>query len=148
MSSSGYRLMAEDAVDELVRELLPLASLITPNIPEARILTGMTISSEADLKRAATAIRHLGARAILIKGGHLGEQTAQGTTERADAVDVLDNEGKITVFRERRIGDAVLHGSGCILSAAIAAGLGKGMRLEDSVGMAKSFVFAAIRDSL
>ena len=149
MSSSGHRLMEEDAVSELVNELLPLARLVTPNIPEAETLTGMTISSEGDMRRAAAAIREMGARAVLVKGGHLGEQKAEGRTQKAeseDAVDVLDNEGEVTVFREHRISSAGLHVSGCILSAAIAAGLGKGMTLEDSVGAAKSFVLAAIRN--
>jgi hydroxymethylpyrimidine kinase/phosphomethylpyrimidine kinase len=147
-SSSGHRLMEEDAVRELVNELMPLASLVTPNIPEAETLTGMTITSEADMRRAAAAIRELGAHAVLVKGGHLGEQKAEGKWQKAEgeeAIDVLDNEGEVTVFREQRISGAGLHGSGCVLSAAIAAGLGKGMTLEDSVGAGKSFVLAAIR---
>ena len=73
--------------------------------------------------------------------------TAEAQDGSDEAIDVLDNEGKITVFREQRISGAELHGSGCILSAAIAAGLGKGMTLEDSVGAAKNFVLEAIRDS-
>ena len=150
MSSSGHPFMEEDAIGELVNEILQLARLVTPNIPEAERLTGMTITSEVDMRRAAAAIRELGARAVLIKGGHLREQRAEGRkqkTESEEAVDVLDNEGKITVFRQRRIGGAELHGSGCILSAAITAGLGKGMTLEDSVGAAKAFVLEAIRNA-
>jgi hydroxymethylpyrimidine kinase/phosphomethylpyrimidine kinase len=148
LSSSGYRLMEEDAVRELVNEMLPLARLVTPNILEAEALTEMTITSEAEMRRAAAAIREMGARAVLVKGGHLGEQKAEGRKQKAEseeAVDVLDDEGRVTVFRERRINGAELHGSGCILSAAIAAGLGKGMTLEDSVGVAKRFVLEAIR---
>jgi len=144
MSSSGHRLMDEDAVAELVNELLPLARLLTPNIREAETLTGMTIVSEADMRRAAVAIRELGAPAVLIKGGHLRTPGA----ENDEAIDVLDDEGEVTEFREPRISGAELHGSGCVLSAAIAAGLGKGMTLEDSVAAAKSFVIEAIRDSL
>jgi hydroxymethylpyrimidine/phosphomethylpyrimidine kinase len=164
VSSSGHRLMEAAALKSLIEELLPLAQLITPNIPEAEALTGTTITSEADLRRAAATIRELGARAVLIKGGHLGEQKAENRRQKAgegrhepgtakvedesdEAIDVLDNEGKVTVFRERRVHDAELHGSGCILSAAIAAGLGKGMTLEDSVGVAKSFVLQAIRNA-
>ena len=150
LSSSGHRLMEEEAVTELVNELMPLARLVTPNIPEAETLTGMTITSEADMRRAAAAIREMGARAVLIKGGHLGEQKAEGRRQKAEseaAIDVLDNEGEVTVFRERRISGAGLHGSGCILSAAIAAGLGKGKALEDSVGAAKAFVLEAIRNA-
>jgi len=164
VSSSGHRLMEEAALDVLTRELLPLARLVTPNIPEAETLTGTTITSEADMRRAAVTIRELGARAVLIKGGHLGEQKAEGRRQKAEggrhepetvktedesdeAIDVLDNEGKVTVFRESRVHDSELHGSGCMLSAAIAAGLGKGMTLEDSVGAAKSFVLEAIPNS-
>jgi len=148
MSSSGHRLMEEDAVSELVNELIPLSRLVTPNIPEAETLTGIKITSESEMRQAAAAIRELGARAVLIKGGHLEGRKAEGRRLQADteeAIDVLENEGNLTVFREKRIAGAELHGSGCILSAAIAAGLGKGMTLEDSVGAAKSFVSAAIR---
>lgn len=158
-ASSGQRLMEEEALDTLISELLPLARLVTPNIPEAETLTGLRITSEADVRQAAATIRAMGAPAVLIKGGHLGQE-ADGRRQEAEskdadeivlrdveAIDVLDNEGKVTVFRERRISGAKLHGSGCILSAAIAAGLGKGMTMEDSVGAAKSFVFEAIRDS-
>lgn len=115
------------------------------------------------MRRAAAAIRELGARAVLIKGGHLKKQKAVGSRpsgtptvregsaeaqdQSEDALDVLDNEGEVTVFREQRISAAELHGSGCILSAAIAAGLGQGMSLEDSVGAAKSFVLEALRNS-
>jgi hydroxymethylpyrimidine kinase/phosphomethylpyrimidine kinase len=136
-SSSGQRLMEESALVVLIEELLPLAQLITPNIHEAETLTGMAITSESDIRQAAILIREKGARAVLIKGGHL----------RGDAIDVLDNEGKVTVFREQRISGGDLHGSGCILSAAIAGGLGKGMTLEDSVGAAKRFVFEAISEA-
>jgi len=164
LSSSGHRLMEEAALDALIAELLPLAQLITPNVPEAATLTRTTITSEADMRRAAATIRELGARAVLIKGGHLGEQKAEGRRQKAEgrrqetgtakaedesdeAIDVLDNDGKVTVFRENRVHGAELRGTGCILSAAIAAGLGKGMTLEDSVGVAKSFVWEAIRNS-
>ena len=164
VSSSGHRLMEEAALDALIAELLPLAQLITPNVPEAETLTRTTITSEADMRRAAATIREMGARAVLIKGGHLGEHEPKGRRQKAEgrrhepgtaeaedesdeAIDVLDNDGKVTVFRERRIGGGDLHGTGCILSAAIAAGLGKGMTLEDSVGAAKSFVLEAIRNS-
>ncbi len=185
LSSAGQRLMEEAALDALIEELLPLAQLLTPNIPEAETLTGITITSEAEMRRAAAIIRKLGARAVLIKGGHLKKQKSEVRSQKSegsrqeggsptpgsprgqpawggtvregskaeaqdgsdDAIDVLDNEGNVTVFREKRIGGADLHGSGCILSAAIAAGLGKGMTLEDSVGAAKSFVLEAIRNS-
>ena len=150
LSSSGQRLMEEDALAVLVAELLPLARIVTPNIPEAETLTGITITSEVEMRHAAAAIRELGARAVLIKGGHLGKQAADGRRQTAgseEAIDVLDDEGKVTVFRGTRVIGAELHGSGCILSAAIAAGLGKGMTLEDSVSAAKSFVLEALRSA-
>jgi hydroxymethylpyrimidine kinase/phosphomethylpyrimidine kinase len=156
-SSSGQRLMEESALEALIQELLPLAQLITPNIPEAERLAGITITSEAGMRQAAAIIRELGAPAVLIKGGHLvRRQEALGSRQEAgekaaneynEAIDVLDNQGTVTVFRERRISGGELHGSGCILSAAIAAGLGKGKTLEDSVGAAKTFVFEAITEA-
>jgi hydroxymethylpyrimidine kinase/phosphomethylpyrimidine kinase len=178
ISSSGFRLMEEAAIEVLVKELMPLAALVTPNIPEAETLAEMKIESEADMRAAASVIRQMGARAVLIKGGHQGEWKAGGSKQEAvgskqeidarletvdwrletvdwgletvdwrlqTALDLLDNDGDVTVFRELRIPGAQLHGSGCILSAAIAAGLGKGMSLEDSVGGAKQFVLQKMR---
>ena len=160
MSSSGQRLLSEDAVVELIEKLLPLTQLITPNIHEAETLSGLKIASESDMRQAAATIRKLGARAVLIKGGHLSRQKAEGSSQEAEgsrqkaegsrdqsdeAIDVLDNQGNVTVFREPRVEGGSLHGSGCILSAAIAAGLGKGSSLEDSVRAAKSFVLDAIK---
>jgi hydroxymethylpyrimidine kinase/phosphomethylpyrimidine kinase len=152
MSSSGQRLMEENALAPLIKELLPLARVLTPNVPEAETLTGTTITSEEDMRRAAAMIRELGARAVLIKGGHLGEPGAGGRRQTAggiaeEAIDVLDNDARVTVFREQRIAGPGIRGSGCILSAAITAGLGQGMTLEDSVRAAKSFVLRAIRQA-
>ena len=136
MSSSGKRLIEEDGVSVLTNELFPICRVVTPNIPEAETLTGMQITSEAQMRDAAAQIRSRGARAVLIKGGHLsGDQS----------IDVLDDDGEITVFRGERIQGAGLHGSGCILSAGIAAGLGKGMTLESVVRDAKHFVFEELR---
>jgi hydroxymethylpyrimidine kinase/phosphomethylpyrimidine kinase len=159
ISSSGQRLMEEDALEALISDLLPVARLITPNIPEAEQLAGMDITSEAEMLHAAAIIRGRGARAVLIKGGHLpgaqapclpsshADDPQRMSTHAAEAVDVLDNEGKVTVLREMQITGGELHGSGCILSAAIAAGLGKGITLEDSVSRAKTFVWKAIREA-
>lgn len=172
VSTSGRRLMEEDALDSLIGELLPLACLITPNISEAEKLAGISITSEAEMQQAAAIIRELGARAVLVKGGHLEGEEAVGRRQEAaersrqkaegqeegsaaddafalpsDSIDVLNDEGRVTVFRERRIPGALIHGSGCILSAAIAAGLGKGMTLEDSVRRAKTFLWKAFREA-
>lgn len=171
VSSSGKRLMNEDAIEVLVGELFPLCRLVTPNIQEAERLTGLRITSEAEMREAAAKIRELGARAVLVKGGHLrqeaGGRTQEGGGRQQEAgdgrqeagdrkqdadrkrydecIDVLDDDGKITVFRDRRVEGVELRGSGCILSAAIAAGLGKGMTLERSVADAKSFVLEEFR---
>ena len=161
LSTSGQRLMEEEALDSLISDLLPVTRLITPNIPEAEQLTGMSITSEPEMRQAAAMIRGLGARAVLIKGGHLGEreggrrQEAESEGDKDDkrfalksvAIDLLDDNGKVTIFRAERIPGAALHGSGCILSAAIAAGLGQGRTLEDSVSSAKTFVWEAIREA-
>ena len=136
VSSSGKRLMENAAVDVLKNELFGVSRLVTPNIPEAETLTGLHITSELLMREAAAQIRNIGARAVLIKGGHLGGD---------QSIDVLDDGGQVTVFRGERILGAALHGSGCILSAAIAAGLGKGLTLENAVAEAKRFVFGELR---
>lgn len=136
VSSSGKRLMEDAAVSVLKTELFGVSRLVTPNIPEAEALTGLQVTSELHMREAAAEIRNMGARAVLIKGGHLaGDQS----------IDVLDDGGQVTVFRGERIQGAALHGSGCILSAAIAAGLGKGMKLENAVADAKRFVLEELR---
>jgi hydroxymethylpyrimidine kinase/phosphomethylpyrimidine kinase len=166
ISTSGHRLMEEDAVEVLIDQLLPLARLITPNIPEAERLAGLSITSEKEMRQAASRIRKLGARAVLIKGGHLkrqqeagGRRQEQGDKEvnetsnvetsnpSEESIDVLDDDGKVKVFRASRIPNGDLQGSGCILSAAIAAGLGRGESLEESVGAAKTFVLEEIRSA-
>lgn len=136
VSSSGKRLMEEDAVSVLTNELFPVGRVVTPNIPEAETFTGMEVTSEAQMREAAARIRNMGARAVLIKGGHLNSDLS---------IDVLDDGGQVTVFRGERIQGGGLHGSGCILSAAIAAGLGKGMTLGNAVADAKRFVFEELR---
>ena len=149
VATSGLRLMEEDALEVFISSILPAARLATPNIPEAEALSGLVITSENDMREAAQIIRGLGARAVLIKGGHLRRQKAEGSGQKEaypdEAIDVLDDEGMVTVFRSKFIPGANLRGSGCILSAAIAAGLGKGNSLAESVKEAKSFVLAALQ---
>jgi hydroxymethylpyrimidine kinase/phosphomethylpyrimidine kinase len=147
-SSSGYSLMEEDAIEVLVRELMPLARVITPNIPEAERLTGLRIENEDGMRYAALKLREMGARAVLVKGGHLKERSEAGDqrSENAEAIDVLDDEG-VTVFRGEWIDAPPVRGTGCMLSAAMAACLGKGMSLQEAVGAARSFVSDAIRKS-
>lgn len=170
-STSGYALIEEDAIEELLKELLPLARLVTPNIPEAERITGLRIRDEEGMRQAAEIIRARGTRAVLIKGGHLrdqeaggrrqaqgkrkkekgkskgGRQEAEGRTQ-AEAIDVLDNDGRVTVFRGEWIPNVKLRGTGCMLSAAVAANLAQGKSLEESVGEAKKFVAGALRASI
>jgi hydroxymethylpyrimidine/phosphomethylpyrimidine kinase len=150
-SSSGYELMEPTAREAWLTELMPLTLLITPNIPEAEMLTGMTITNESDMHAAASKLRAAGARAVLVKGGHLKErseirgQTSEKAEPNRQAIDVLDDEGLVTVFRDEWIDAPPMRGTGCMLSAAIAAGLSLGMDLQGSVGAAKRFVAGAIR---
>jgi hydroxymethylpyrimidine kinase/phosphomethylpyrimidine kinase len=146
-STSGYPLIREEALQAILEDLLPLARLLTPNIPEAERITGLRINDEEGMRRAAQAIRELGARAVLIKGGHLGgqepgarRQEAGTTKQESEAIDVLDDDGRVTVFRGKWIEAGEVRGTGCRLSAAIAACLGKGMTLKESVREAKDFV--------
>ncbi len=156
-STSGFELMEADAIEVLLAELMPRARLITPNIPEAEKLTGLRIESEEAMRDAASRLREMGARAVLIKGGHLeqrsevrGQRSERGTSPTvrdgsAQAIDVLDDEGRVTVFRGEWIDAPPVRGTGCMLSAAIAACLAQGMKLETSVRAAKQFVADAIR---
>jgi hydroxymethylpyrimidine kinase/phosphomethylpyrimidine kinase len=134
-STSGFDLIDDEALDALREELLPLARLLTPNLPEAERLTGMRVADENSMRKAARLMREMGARAVLVKGGHLA----------GDAVDLLDDEGTVSLLRAPRIPDAATHGTGCTLAAAAAACLARGMSLEESVGSAKRFVAEAIR---
>ena len=138
VSTSGHDLIGEEAFQILKTELLSVARLVTPNIPEAERLAGFSIQTERDMKRAAEAIRTLGARAVLVKGGHRRDFT--------DATDILlDDTGAFTEFREEYIEVGEVHGSGCTLSAAIAANLGKGLPLTDAIGAAKIYLTNQIR---
>ena len=149
-SSSGYELMEPTAREAWLTELMPLARLITPNIPEAEMLTGMTITNESDMHAAARKLRAAGARAVLIKGGHLQDRSAvrgqrSEVKPRRQAIDILDDEGFVMDFRGEWIDAPPVRGTGCMLSSAIAAGLSLGMDLPNSVGAAKRFVADAIR---
>jgi hydroxymethylpyrimidine kinase/phosphomethylpyrimidine kinase len=113
--------------------LLPVARIVTPNIPEAERLAGFPIETPVDMRRAAEAIRSLGARAVLVKGGHRAMQNR--------ALDLLfDEDGQFVEFGEDYIDVGEIHGSGCTLSAAIAAGLARGMTLEVAVSSAKNYI--------
>ncbi|MBQ8297131.1 MAG: bifunctional hydroxymethylpyrimidine kinase/phosphomethylpyrimidine kinase [Ruminococcus sp.] len=135
ISTSGYRLIEEEAAETLINELLPLAALVTPNIPEAEALSGMEINSTDDMKLAAVKLSSELNTAVLVKGGHLDGK----------AVDILcEKDGKLTFFESERIETQNTHGTGCTLSSAIASNLAKGMTMLESVGKAKEYLSGAL----
>jgi len=134
VAKGGARLLDDEAVAMLRERLLPLATIVTPNVPEAEALTGLSIRTTADLERAAVRLIELGARAVLVKGGHLS----------GPAVDVL-NDGQTTIqLSAPRLDTRHTHGTGCTLSSAIAARLALGDDLESACRAAKSYVTQAI----
>lgn len=151
IAKGGASLLREDAVDALKRELLPLAELVTPNIPEACALLGISeheIRSERDMAAAAQALLGCGSRNVLLKGGHLPwAEGTDGADGSGECPDVLAGEaaGEPLVLRMPRIRTRHTHGTGCTLSAAIAAYRAAGQPLEQAVRSAKAFVALAIR---
>lgn len=134
-STSGYDLIDDAALGALRSELLPLARLVTPNVPEAERITNLKIEDEEGMQRAAAAMRGMGARAVLVKGGHLAT---------GDALDLLDDDGRVQTFSASRLKTTSTHGTGCALAAAVAACLARGLTLSESVAAAKRYVHAAI----
>lgn len=134
VATSGARLLQPDAVDTLTQTLLPLASVITPNIPEAEILSGMEIRSQADMESAAAEIARRCGCAVLLKGGHA----------LSDANDYLYEHGGGTWFRGTRIDNPNTHGTGCTLSSAIASNLAKGHALPEAIRRAKAYLSGAL----
>ncbi|NDF11671.1 MAG: bifunctional hydroxymethylpyrimidine kinase/phosphomethylpyrimidine kinase [Proteobacteria bacterium] len=135
VAKGGSPLLQKDAVHALQTLLIPIAALITPNIPEAELLSGMTIETDADMKKAGQAILKRGAKAVLMKGGH---------REGAEVTDILLTEGGAKTFRSPRIKTRQTHGTGCTLASAIAASLAQGMALETAVERARNYVWNAI----
>jgi hydroxymethylpyrimidine/phosphomethylpyrimidine kinase len=142
ISSSGARLLDTDGENALRSSLLPLAGVITPNIPEAEVLAGHAIDGPMAMRAAARGLRKLGARAVVIKGGHPFAGVAGATS--STAVDLLYDGRRFTEFTARRIAGDGAHGSGCAFSAAIAARLARGEDLEAAVRGAKAFVTRAL----
>ena len=137
VAKSGDSLLREDAIEALRTKLVPLASVITPNIPEAEALTGMKIDSDADVRRAAKMFTGMGAKAVVVKGGH----------REGPATDLLYDGSKFHEFSAQRIETSNTHGTGCTFASAIAAGLARGMSVLDAVQLAKDYVTEAIRRS-
>lgn len=134
VATSGSRLISPEAVSVMADRLLPMAAVVTPNIPEAEILSGMEIKAAEDMLAAARRIGDRYGTAVLVKGGH----------SVMDADDVLYADGEVSLFKGRRIDNPNTHGTGCTLSSAIAANLAKGFDLCEAVRRAKDYISGAL----
>ena len=137
IAKSGDALLREDAIGSLRTRLLPLAMVVTPNIPEAEALTETTIVSDADVRRAAEAIVGMGARSVVVKGGH----------REGPATDLFYDGKEFKEFTAPRFDTVNTHGTGCTFASAVAAGLARGMMVTDAVALAKDYVTEGIRHS-
>ena len=138
VATSGSSLMKNDAVQTLTEELFPIAALVTPNVPEAEVLSGLTIETKEDMMAAAKQIGDQYHCAVLLKGGH----------SIHDANDLLYANGELIWFDGKRINNPNTHGTGCTLSSAIASNLAKGFALSDSVQRAKDYISEALAAQL
>jgi len=136
VAKGGHPLLAEDAAEALKERLVSRAAVITPNLPEAEVLTGRKVKAVADMEAAASALLQTGAKAVLLKGGHLEGDTV---------VDLLATAAGIERFESPRIHTLHTHGTGCTLASAIACGLAQGMSVRDTVIRARGYVLEAIR---
>ncbi len=141
VSKHGHALLAADAVGALRDRILPLATLVTPNLPEASVLAGLEVGSRDDMVRAAEALLAAGAGAVLVKGGHLEDG-------RGEAADLFHDGTRSEWLTAERIDTPHTHGTGCTLAAAIAAHLARGSELLDAAVAGKAFVTEAIRNAL
>lgn len=141
IAKGGAALLQEEAVSALRRELLPLAMVVTPNLPEAEKLAGKPIRSEEEKREAAKIIFDMGVKYVVIKGGH-------DPRAGSDSVDLLYDGADFTEFAGPRINTRHTHGTGCTYSAAITAGLAEGKPVAEAVARARSFIQAAIQDGL
>ena len=137
VAKSGDSLLRQEAVDSLKTQLVPLAALVTPNVPEAETITGLQITTGEDMREAARRIVALGARAVVVKGGHLD----------GPATDLLYDGSEFTEFTSERFDTVNTHGTGCTFASAAAAGLAQGKSVLDAVAQAKEYVTEAIRNS-
>ena len=139
VAKGGDRLLRGDAVEALRTRLLPLATVVTPNTPEAEVLAGLAIHTPDDAREAARRIIAMGAASVVIKGGHLSG---------SDALDTFYDGRQFREFSAPRIDTSNTHGTGCTFASAIAAGLAKGLALEEAMAQAKTYVTEAIRANL
>lgn len=135
VAKGGARLLVEDAVAAMVSRLLPLATVLTPNVPEAEALSGMTAASDADLATIADRLLEMGPAAVLLKGGHMDGDVIRDRLVTADGVDLFENV---------RIDTVHTHGTGCTLASATAAGIAAGLSLHDAVAQAEEYLHRAI----
>lgn len=138
VSTSGSKLLEDDAVQALVTQLMPLTTVITPNIPEAERLCGFEIHTEEDMQKAAVKISKNYQGGVLIKGGHL----------RDSSNDLLYSNGEMYWFKQKHIDNKNTHGTGCTLSSAIACNLAQALPMSDCVKNAKDYVTGALKDGL
>ncbi len=135
VAKSGDPLLHPDARAALIALLFPLATVVTPNLPEARALTGLEIATTQEMEQAAQAIHAMGPRWVVVKGGHLS----------GDSIDVLFDGRQFTYFRSPRIETRHTHGTGCTFASAIATGLAKGLSVPEAVQQAKDYITTALR---
>lgn len=138
ISKSGYPLLAPEACETLIQELLPLATLVTPNLPEAEVISGMKVTTKEEMRPVAERILELGAKAVLVKGGHLD----------GSADDLLFDGTTEFWFTGEKIATKNTHGTGCTLSSSLAANLANGLSLKEAVAASKDYVTTAIKYSL
>lgn len=141
-STSGYDLIDDDALKSLIERLFPLSDVVTPNIPEAERISGMEIKSEVDFEKVARKIQSLGAKNVLLKGGHLPKSKVES---QRSIKDYLFTENDVVIFEGEYYETTSTHGTGCTLSAAIVANLALGKTLIEAVEISKKFVNEAIR---
>jgi hydroxymethylpyrimidine/phosphomethylpyrimidine kinase len=137
VAKSGDKLLQDNAIEALRKKLIPLADVITPNMPEASALLGRKVLLESDMEQAVKELKKLGAKHVLLKGGHVSGKTSPDL--------LLTEQGKVLWFEANRIETKNTHGTGCTLSSAIAAFLGKGYSVENAVASAKRYITDAIR---
>ncbi|WP_432418813.1 bifunctional hydroxymethylpyrimidine kinase/phosphomethylpyrimidine kinase [Cytobacillus spongiae] len=140
IAKGGASLLQQEAIAALKEHLLPLATVVTPNIPEAEVLSGVKIETMENRKEAAKILHGLGASYVLIKGGH--------AREGEQMIDLLFDGGQFVEFTSQKVNTVNTHGTGCTYSAAITAELAKGQSVHKSIGVAKEFIQAAIEDDL
>ena len=140
VSTSGFALLAPDAVEAVRARMLPLADLATPNTHEAAALAGFEVRTLEDARRAAAAILDFGPRAVLVKGGHLASES--------DAVDVLLDADGERLYRAERLDTTTTHGTGCTYASSIAANLARGFSMRESIARARAYLQQAIRHGL